>query len=389
MFKRTTAQAKIAALRKRVRVVQGGTSSSKTFSVIPLLITYATQKSGAEISVVSESIPHLRRGAIRDFIKIMEWTGNFNSDRWNKTSLTYTFANGSFIEFFSADQPDKHRGARRDVLFINEANNVTWETYMQLSIRTRKFIYIDYNPSAEFWAHTELIGKPNTDFVILTYRDNEALEPAIVAQIESAKEKAATSDYWRNWWNVYGLGLVGSLQGVIFNNWKQIDELPTDVKLVGIGLDFGFTNDPTAAIGVYQQDGRYILDELIYETGLLNSDIAAKLKGYTCTIIADSAEPKSIEDIARKGLRIKGATKGQDSIRFGIQLLQEHEWSVTSRSLNLIKELRGYSWEVDKTGKQTGNPIGHLNHIIDAWRYWGLDNLHKKYDFSKPTRMRF
>lgn len=382
MFQKTTAQAKIAALRNRVRVVQGGTSSSKTFSVIPLLITYAAKHNGSEISIVSESIPHLRRGAIRDFVKIMEWTGNFNQERWNKSSLTYKFANGSFIEFFSADQPDKMRGARRDILFMNEANNINWETYLQLSIRTRKFIYIDYNPSAEFWAHTELIGQPSTDFVILTYKDNEALEPAIVAQIESAKEKALTSEYWRNWWNVYGLGLVGALQGVIFNNWKQVDELPTDAKLLGIGLDFGFTNDPTAAIGVYQHDGRYILDELIYETGLLNSDIAAKLKGHTCTIIADSAEPKSIEELRRLGLRIKGATKGTDSIRFGIQLLQENEWLVTSRSVNLIKELRGYSWDVDKTGKQTGNPIGHLNHGIDGWRYWGIDNLHKSYTGS-------
>lgn len=382
MFQKTTAQAKIAALRKRVRVVQGGTSSSKTFSIIPLLVTYAAKHNGSEISIVSESIPHLRRGAIRDFVKIMEWTGNFNQERWNRSSLTYTFANGSFIEFFSADQPDKMRGARRDILFMNEANNINWETYMQLSIRTRKFIYIDYNPSAEFWAHTELIGQPSTDFVILTYKDNEALEPAIVAQIESARDKAQTSEYWRNWWNVYGLGLVGALQGVIFNNWKQIDELPTDAKLLGIGLDFGFTNDPTAAIAVYQHDGRYILDEMIYETGLLNSDIAAKLKGHTCTIIADSAEPKSIEELRRLGLRIKGATKGTDSVRFGIQLLQENEWLVTAGSVNLIKELRGYSWEVDKTGKQTGNPIGHLNHAIDAWRYWGLDNLHKSYTGS-------
>lgn len=375
MFQRTTAQAKIAALRRRVRVVQGGTSSSKTFSIIPLLITYATQHDGAEISIVAESIPHLRRGAIRDFIKIMEWTGNFNPERWNKSSLTYRFANGSFIEFFSADQPDKMRGARRDVLFINEANNTAWETYMQLSIRTRKFIYIDFNPSSEFWAHTELIGQKETDFIILTYKDNEALEPAIVQQIESARDKAAYSEYWANWWRVYGLGEIGSLQGVIFNNWQIIPELPKDAKLLGIGLDFGFTNDPTAGVSVYQHDGKYILDELIYETGLLNSDIAERLKGYTCTVIADSAEPKSIEELRRAGIRIKGATKGTDSIRFGIQLMQEQQWQITARSLNLIKEWRGYTWEVDKNGNQTGNPIGYLNHGHDATRYWCLENL--------------
>jgi phage terminase large subunit len=324
---------------------------------------------------VAESIPHLRRGAIRDFIKIMEWTGNFNPERWNKSSLTYRFANGSFIEFFSADQPDKMRGARRDVLFINEANNTAWETYMQLSIRTRKFIYIDFNPSSEFWAHTELIGQKETDFIILTYKDNEALEPAIIQQIESARDKAVHSEYWANWWRVYGLGQIGSLQGVIFNNWSQILELPTDAKLLGTGLDFGFTNDPTAAIEVYQHDGRYILHERIYQTGLLNSDIAKLLQPHTATVIADSADPKSIEELRRAGVRIKGATKGADSIRFGIQLMQEKEWLVTAQSLNLIKELRGYVWETDKNGDPTGNPIGKLNHGIDGWRYWCLENL--------------
>src|SRR5690606_3699063 len=174
MLKRTTAQTKIAKLRKRIRIVQGGTSSSKTFSIIPLLIQYAIQTPNSEISIVSESIPHLRRGAFRDFIKIMEWTGNIVYTSLNKTTLTYRFTNGSFIEFFSADQPDKLRGARRDVLFINECNNVNFEAYQQLAIRTRKFIYLDYNPSLEFWVHTELLGQPDTDFVILTYKDNEA-----------------------------------------------------------------------------------------------------------------------------------------------------------------------------------------------------------------------
>jgi phage terminase large subunit len=382
MFQRTTAQAKIAALRNRVRVVQGGTSSSKTFSILPILITYAAARPNSEISVVAETIPHLRRGAMRDFIKIMEWTGNYNPDNWNKSSFTYRFANGSFIEFFSASDEAKLRGARRDVLFVNEANNIPWEAYYQLAIRTRRFIYIDYNPTAEFWAHTELIGRDGTDFIILNYKDNEALEHAIVKEIEAARDKAETSEYWANWWRVYGLGEVGSLQGVIFNNWSQIDELPKEAKLLGIGLDFGFTNDPTAAVAVYQHDGRYIVDELIYETGLLNSDIAAKLKGFTCTVVADSAEPKSIEEIRRLGIRIKGANKGTDSVRFGIQLMQEQEWLVTARSTNVIKELRAYSWETDKTGKQTGNPIGSHNHSIDGLRYWALDNLHKTFTGS-------
>lgn len=389
MLQRTTAQKKIAALRNRVRVVQGGSSSSKTFSIIPLLITYAVKNPKSEISIVSESIPHLRRGAIRDFLKIMDWTGNISDDRWNRSSLTYTFANGSFIEFFSADQSDKMRGARRDVLFVNEANNVHWEAYYQLAIRTRKFIYIDYNPTLEFWAHKELIGNADVDFVKLTYKDNEALEPAIVKELELAREKGKKSPYWANWWKVYGLGEVGSLQGSIFNNWKTIDELPENARLLGIGLDFGFTNDPTAAVGIYQWNGQYVVHELIYQTGLLNSDIAHNLRDYRCTVIADSAEPKSIEDIRRKGIAIKGADKGRDSIRFGISLMQEHEWLITASSLNVIKELRGYVWDTDRHGNTTGNPIDNMNHAIDAWRYWVLANLHKKYNFNKPIKARF
>ena len=236
MFQRTTAQAKIASLKARTRIVQGGTSSSKTFSILPLLQTYAATVPRSEISVVSESIPHLRRGAIRDFIKILELTDNYVDAWWNRSTLTYSFPNGSFIEFFSAEQSDKLRGARRDVLFVNEANNVNWEAYHQMSIRTRKFIYIDYNPTQAFWAHSELIGSDGVDFIKLTYKDNEALEPAIVKEIESARERAKESPYWANWWSVYGLGDVGSLQGVVFNNWDIVNAMPNNRKWTAYGL---------------------------------------------------------------------------------------------------------------------------------------------------------
>lgn len=371
MLKRTTAQVKIANMRKRIRVAQGGTSSSKTFTIIPLLIQYAIGNSGKEISIVSESIPHLRRGAIRDFVKIMVWTGNMSEKRWNKSTLTYTFSNGSFIEFFSADQPDKMRGARRDVLFINECNNVHFEAYQQLSIRTREFIYLDYNPTAEFWVHHELIGQPDTDYVILTYKDNEALEQSIVREIEKAREKAKTSEYWANWWKVYGLGETGSLQGVVFSNWKTIDLIPDDANYVGTGLDFGFTNDPTAAIDVYKLDGKYLLDEVIYERELTNQDIAERLKqsDFKRRVIADSAEPKSIKEIANKGVMITGAKKGKDSILYGIQLMQQHEFLVTKRSTNLIKEFRFYCWDKDKQGNTLNRPIDDYNHGMDGVRY--------------------
>jgi phage terminase large subunit len=382
MFKKTTAQQKIAQLRSRIRIVQGGTSSSKTFSIIPLLITYACQVPKSEISIVSESIPHLKRGAIRDFIKIMEWTYNFNHNNWNKSSLTYTFSNGSIIEFFSADQPDKLRGARRDVLFINEANNIDFESYQQLSIRTRKFIYLDYNPTQEFWVHTQLINDGNSDFIILTYKDNEALEKTLVKEIESAKEKAKTSSYWANWWKVYGLGEVGSLEGVIFNNWQQIDTIPNEARLIGLGLDFGYTNDPTAIVEVYQYNDKRILNELCYRTGMVNKDIVDVLPNNVI-IYADSAEPKSIEEIRRHGKMIKAVTKGKDSIMYGIQIMQSQNYLVTKQSVNIIKELRGYTWDTDKNGVKLNKPIDYLNHSIDSIRYHEMETLGLNKNFGK------
>lgn len=372
MFQKTTAQAKIAQLRKRVRIVQGGTSSSKTFSILPLLITHAMQTPYTEISVVSESIPHLKRGAVKDFINIMVMTGNFRDAQFNKSDLKYKFLNGSFIEFFSADQPDKLRGARRHVLFVNECNNIDFESYNQLAIRTRDFIYLDYNPTQEFWVHTELMKDPDSDFVILTYKDNEALDPAIVKEIEKAKEKAKTSAYWQNWWKVYGLGQTGSLEGVIFNNWKQIDSIPQDAQYLGNGLDFGYSNDPTAIVDFYEWNGKIIWDERTYQKGLLNNQIANILKTNNVITIAESAEPKSIAEIKLHGVKIVPTEKGPDSIKFGIQLIQDKDFLVTASSLNLIKELRGYTWRTDKTGKSLNVPIDDFNHAIDAARYFYL-----------------
>jgi phage terminase large subunit len=380
MLQKTTAQNKIAQLKKRVRIVRGGTSSSKTFSIIPMLITYAVQKDNTEISIVSESIPHLRRGAIRDFLKIMQMVGMYDPNKWNKSSLTYTFSNNSFIEFFSADQPDKLRGARRDVLFINECNNVDWESYYQLAIRTRKFIYLDYNPVTEFWVDTELVHDADSEMIVLTYKDNEALDLSIVSEIEKAKEKAETSEYWRNWWAVYGLGQIGNLEGVIFSNYQLIDTIPSDARLLGCGVDFGYSVDPTAIVEVYQYNDQRIIKEICYRTGMLNSDIAKVLpKGVP--VYADSAEPKSIEEIRRFGISIKGVTKGKDSINYGIQVMQGQNYMITKDSTNLIKELRGYCWDKGKDGKTLPIPVGD-DHIIDAWRYFEMESLGLKKNFG-------
>jgi len=377
----TTAIRKINALKKRIKIIQGGTSAGKTYGILPVLITKAATYPRTEISVVAESIPHLRRGALKDFLKIMKETGRYFDERFNKSLLRYEFANGSVIEFFSADDSSKLRGARRDVLYINECNNVTFESYNELAIRTKKEVFLDFNPANEFWVHTELKDEPDSDFLILTYKDNEALDNSIVQQIEKNRLKAETSSYWANWWRVYGLGEIGMLEGVIFSNWKQIDKLPAEAKLIGIGLDFGYTNDPTAIIEVYNYNGTRILNELKYQTGMLNSDIAKTLP-KNVIVYADSSEPKSIDEIKRYGITIKGVTKGKDSINYGIDVIQQQEYLVTSNSVNLIKELRAYCWDVDKHGTRLNKPIDNNNHAIDAFRYHEMETLGLKRNYG-------
>ena len=374
MFRVTTSIRKILALKKRIKIIQGGTSAGKTFGILPILIDKAARHDGLEISIVAETIPHLRRGALRDFLKIMKSTNRYADDHFNKSLLRYEFANGSVMEFFSADDSSKLRGARRDVLYINECNNITFDAYNELSIRTKKEVYLDFNPANEFWVHTELKDEPDSDFIILTYKDNEALDKSIVDQIEKNRLKAETSSYWANWWRVYGLGEIGSLEGVVFDNWKLIDKLPEDARLIGLGLDFGYTNDPTAIVEVYNWNGKRIINELIYKTGMLNSDIA-KVLPNNIPIYADSSEPKSIEEIRRFGKMIKGVTKGKDSINYGIQVMQSQEYLVTSASTNLIKELRGYVWDTDKQGVKLNKPIDYQNHSIDAFRYHEMETL--------------
>ncbi len=374
MLKRTTAINKILALKKRIKIIQGGTSAGKTFGILPILIDKAAKTGGLEISVVAESIPHLRRGALRDFLKCMKWTNRFVDDRFNKSLLKYEFANGSFIEFFSADDSKKLRGGRRNILYINECNQISFESFLEMSIRTKDEVFLDYNPTAEFWVQTELEGQEDAEKIILTYKDNEALDVGIVDQIEKNIKKAETSNYWKSWVDVYVNGLMGKLEGIVFSNWKQIDTIPKEARLVGLGMDFGYTNDPTSIIEVWKHNDKRILNEIVYQTGLLNSDIANKLP-KDVPVYADSAEPKSIADIQRYGITIKGVTKGRDSINYGIDVMQREEYLVTSNSTNLIKELRSYCWDTDKTGKRLNKPIDNYNHAIDAVRYHEMETL--------------
>lgn len=383
MFIATTAVKKLIRLKKRKKVVQGGTSASKTWAILAILINKAITVPKSEISIVSESIPHLRRGAMKDFLKIMMLTGRYQEGSFNKSLMTYKFSNGSYIEFFSADQEDKLRGARRTDLYVNEANNVSLEAYNQLAIRTSGEIWIDFNPSHAFWAHSEVVPQKDCDFIILTYKDNEALPDSIVTEIEAAKERAKDSTYWANWWNVYGLGQIGSLEGACIPDWKEIDKVPDEARLLCLGLDFGYTNDPSSLIAMYKYNNSYIYDEIFYETGLLNSDISGLIDTYKFKnelIYADSAEPKSIAELNGLGNTVIATKKGRDSIVNGIALINQQEVFVTKRSLNLIKELRYYVWMKDKEGNKINKPIDKYNHAIDAMRYatsMQLDNPHR------------
>ena len=376
MFQKTTATDKIFTLKKRIRGVAGGTSASKTISILLWIIQRANQQKNELISIVSESFPHLKRGVIRDFLNIMEEHGYFKDDAWNKTDFTYTFPTGTKVEFFSADQPGKVRGPRRDILFVNEANNISYETYTQLEIRTKKIIWLDWNPVSEFWFYTEIKDRrDDADFLILTYKDNEALAPEIVATIEARRGNV-------NWFRVYGEGLLGEAEGRIYKNWKlDIDEIPHEARLERYGLDFGYTNDPTAIVAIYFYNGGYILDEITYRHGLSNKDIADILANQIeGLVVADSAEPKSIDELRLHGVNVMAANKGQGSVLQGIQNVQAQRISVTKRRMNIIKEYQQYLWMKDKDNDNPINePQGFLNHAMDAIRY-GLETINPKQD---------
>lgn len=366
-FQDTTATQKVFDLKKRIRAVAGGTSASKTISILVWLIDYCQSTKNELCSVVSESYPHLEKGAMLDFENIMKDRGYWKDELWHQTKHVYTFETGSKLEFYSPDTYGKAHGPRRDVLFINEANNLDYKIVDQLIIRTRKIVWMDWNPTIEFWFYTDmLINRPNdVDFITLTYKDNEALDETTIQEIESHKNN-------KNWWTVYGLGQLGTIEGRIYKDWQVIDSIPHEARLERRGLDFGYSVDPTAIVNVYYYNGGYILDEQVYRKGLLNSDIAGLINNFSkpdTLVIADSAEPKSIDEIKLYGVNIFPAVKGQGSISTGIAFVQAQKISVTSRSVNLLKEYRSYMWQMDKNGRFILDPEAGMDHCMDAIRY--------------------
>jgi len=295
----------------------------------------------------------------------MQAQSYWKDENWNATDSIYTFETGNQIEFFSTDNADKLRGARRDWLFINEANNVLFEAFEQLEVRTKKGIYLDYNPTNEFWALTEVKDKrDDVDFVILTYKDNEALDEAIIKSIEQRRNR-------KGWWQVYGEGQLGEVEGKIYKDWEIIDTIPQFARLERRGLDFGYSNDPTALVDIYYYNGGYIVDELLYQKGMSNKQIADTILNTetSALVIADSAEPKSIDEIRLYGINILPTIKGAGSVNTGISFVQNQKIYITKRSINTIKEYRNYMWKVDKDGRILNVAEDMWNHSMDAIRY--------------------
>ena len=365
---------------------RGGTRSTKTYSALQFLVFLSVALvRKLVISVVSETLPHLKKGAIRDFEEILQRegiiAGSLRDDpRWNATDRIFTFAQGTIIEFFSADSPGKVHGPSRDILFINEGQNIRWETANQLMIRTREFVIVDYNPTHEFWAHTELAPDPRFKSIVSTYKDNRFLTPAQVEDIERGKKNA-------NWWRVYGLGQTGQLEGVIYQ-FEQIDRMPDDSGLVRIGgLDYGFTNSKTAGIDILADVRRkkLYLDQMFYGSGMHNFDIIAALNAHGFPkrgprLYADCAEPKANSEIKLAGFNVWPSDKGKE-ITYQISFIQGWDIYVTKTSTELIHEFRNYLWDTDRDGNRLNHPIKEYDHAMDAFRYGVFGQLA---DFRPP-----
>ncbi|WP_184548785.1 PBSX family phage terminase large subunit [Mucilaginibacter sp. FT3.2] len=370
-----------------ITVNQGGTSSGKTYAIEQVLFCLACQTDMQVITIVGQDIPNLKAGALRDALSIYNSSAILQAavKSYNKSDRVFEFHNGSIMEFKSYTDPQDAKSGKRDYLFINEANGISYQVYTELALRTRKRIYIDYNPNTSFWVHEQLIGRPDVLLIISDHRHNPFLDQGIRDKIESLKKTDIEL------WKVYARGLTGKISGLIFTNWYVCEQIPATAKLIATGLDFGFTNDETACLQVYKQNGELWVHELFYQTGLTNTDIALKLKQELVSrqteIIADSAEPKSIEEFKRMGWYISGAKKGADSIKNSIDILKRYKINVTRASVNLRKELDRYKWRVDRSGKTINEAVDSYNHLIDALRYVALNKLKVNNEAKLRSRM--
>lgn len=376
------------ASEKKIKVNRGGTRSSKTRSIAQLSVLWLftgqisrTRKIMSGVwSTVRKYSTTLDATVIRDFEEELNKQGLYEIVKHNKTKRTYEFA-GRMVEFFGADDEKKLRGAKRKILYCNEANELQFKKqFFQLLIRTEEDVFLDFNPDDEnVWINTELEQKRavemgDVDVIVSTYKDNTFLPESLIREIEYLEKTDP------EFWKIYGLGQYGKVFGVIFDNYAIVKEIPAEAKFIANGGDFGFTNDPTGALEVYEQNGELWLNELIYQRGLTNPDIAKRLvelKVDKKHNVFDSAEPKSIEELSRLGIRIEGAIKGPDSVRNSIDILKRYKLNITSRSVNLLNEIKTYKWLSDKNGNTINEPIDYNNHLIDALRYVALNKLRK------------
>ena len=354
----------------RITCLQGGTRSSKTYSLCQLFIVKALRETGKVFTICRKTLPALKGTAYRDVLELLKELGLYSEEHHNKSELSYSL-NGNLIEFISVDQPQKIRGRKRNYLWLNEANEFTYEDYQQLILRTTDKVYLDYNPSDPYsWIYEKVITRDDCTFFKSTYKANPFLDKDTIAEIERLKD--IDPDYWQ----VYGLGEIGSVQTMIFRNFNLVDEVQG--RLVGYGLDFGFTNSPSALVAVYISDDNLYIKEMLYEKRLTNTDLANKLKEFKIDrqseIVADSAEPKSIEEVYRSGFNIKPAKKGA-GIHLGIDIMRRYKLHITKDSLNAIKEFRSYKWATDKNGDVLNTPVKVNDHLIDATRYLCLNKL--------------
>ena len=363
-----------ADVTPRFLVNQGGTSSGKTYTLMQRLIVLSIEEPRAVITVTGQDLPNMKVGAMRDLDNIVHgspWLMDWFTQ--NKSENTWRGKNGSLVEFKSYDNAQDAKSGKRDYLFVNEANGVPYDVFWQLQIRTRKQVFLDYNPTARFWAHDKIIGRKDCKLIISDHRNNQFLTDEEHRKIEEIEDPEL--------WQVYARGLTGKITGLVFSRWDIVEEMPPlmECKLQAFGLDWGFVNDPTALLEVRVAHGEIWVDELIYTPALTNPMIAEAAHkqgiGRIHRIIADSAEPKSIAELVSMGLNVVASVKGKDSVINGIDILKRYAIHVTRRSMGLQEELKQYKWKVLRTGETTNEPVDSFNHAIDALRYVALTYL--------------
>ena len=351
---------------KKIIVEQGGTRSGKTYNIILWIIfEYSTNNTNKVITVCRKSFPSLRATVLRDFMSILEGHNLYNEKFHNKSNSEY-YLFGNLIEFISLDQPQKIRGRKRDLLFINEGNELYWEDWQQLVFRTQERIVIDFNPSDEYhWIYDKVLPRDDCAFFKTTYLDNPFVEESIKKEIELLK------DTDEQYWQIYGLGERAASRSTVFR-YAEVSHIPEDAELVAYGMDFGFSNDPSTLVSVYTKDINLYVKEHLYRTAMTTTDIHKFLlseKLENKPIYADSAEPRLIEELRRMGHNIFPSLKGKDSVNAGIDLLKRYKINILSTSSNAISEFRNYKWKEDKTGALLNTPVDDNNHIIDPCRY--------------------